>query len=394
MALTKAVSFAGLGAMALITMACSDGGAGGAASTGSTASPGKPGGGVTLQINGEDVGYTGIGFPDGGIVDGWEIRFDHVLFNFDKITLSTNPDRSPSDQSQTEGIVAELDGPWVADLAVAGTETGADGTSKAILIDRISNQNANGGKPFESDQRYGFSYQSVLATQGAKRLNLNADAETYYAKMIGQYSVLYVGTATWKGDASCQSSIPGYYTNPSSPFPKVVKLEMGFATPSHYINCQNENNAGEPFAGENYQRGIPIVPNADSVAQITVHLDHVFYDDVSHDAALFFDQFAATQVGKPAGSVLHTEDLAGLDPTALTDATGKPLPWRTCDGSALPAGTQRSMKTGTVPVNPNASPGDALRDYRDFVDYVQSTQGHLNGGDGLCFVRRDYPSPP
>jgi hypothetical protein len=27
------------------------------------------------------------------------------------------------------------------------------------------------------------------------------------------------------------------------------------------------------------------------------------------------------------------------------------------------------------------------------VEYVQSTQGHLNGGEGLCFVDRQYPSP-
>ena len=33
------------------------------------------------------------------------------------------------------------------------------------------------------------------------------------------------------------------------------------------------------------------------------------------------------------------------------------------------------------------------RDYRDYVHYVQSAQGHLNGGEGLCFVQRNYPSP-
>jgi hypothetical protein len=25
---------------------------------------------------------------------------------------------------------------------------------------------------------------------------------------------------------------------------------------------------------------------------------------------------------------------------------------------------------------------------------VQSAQGHLNGGEGLCYVKRNYPSPP
>jgi hypothetical protein len=34
-----------------------------------------------------------------------------------------------------------------------------------------------------------------------------------------------------------------------------------------------------------------------------------------------------------------------------------------------------------------------MRDYADYLTYNQSTQGHLNS-DGLCFVSRNYPSPP
>jgi hypothetical protein len=34
-------------------------------------------------------------------------------------------------------------------------------------------------------------------------------------------------------------------------------------------------------------------------------------------------------------------------------------------------------------------PATALRDYHDYIQYVQSTQGHLNGGEGLCFVKRN-----
>ena len=35
-----------------------------------------------------------------------------------------------------------------------------------------------------------------------------------------------------------------------------------------------------------------------------------------------------------------------------------------------------------------------LRSYLDLVSYLVSTQGHLNGGEGLCYVNRGYPSPP
>jgi hypothetical protein len=48
----------------------------------------------------------------------------------------------------------------------------------------------------------------------------------------------------------------------------------------------------------------------------------------------------------------------------------------------------------TVPYVLNGTdPAAALRDYRDFMNYNQSTQGHVNA-DGLCFVQRNYPSPP
>jgi hypothetical protein len=70
-------------------------------------------------------------------------------------------------------------------------------------------------------------------------------------------------------------------------------------------------------------------------------------------------------------------------------ARRKPLPWRVCDGSTLPTGTQRGFAVGSVPVNPTGDPATALRDYHDYIQYVQSTQGHLNGGEGLCFVKRN-----
>ena len=388
----------GSGALVVTTAfgtGCGDDSTGGGGSASASDGAGSPGGTIKLQINGEDLGYSGFSFPgDPTIADGWALHFDHVLVNFDQVTLSENPDKAPSDQSQTDGVVAELEGPWVADLAIAGSEVGADGDSKAILVDRIANQTKKGGRAFDADKRYAFGYRSVLAREGAKKLNLDADGETYLAKMIGKYSVMYVGTATWMGDASCLESDAGSTYFADSSFPTTVKFEIGYATPTSYLNCQNQNNDGEPFNGEEYQRGIQTKANEEAVAQITFHLDHPFFSDVQHDPALFFDQFAAALVGKPEGTVLHLEDLKGIDPTALTDAAGTALPWRTCDGTALPAGEQRAMATGSVPVSPSGDPGAGLRDYFDFVQYVQSTQGHLNGGEGLCFVKRDYPSPP
>ena len=51
-----------------------------------------------------------------------------------------------------------------------------------------------------------------------------------------------------------------------------------------------------------------------------------------------------------------------------------------------------SFDSQGIPFEPGGDPTTTLRDYRDFMTYAQSTQGHLNA-DGLCFVRRNYPSP-
>jgi hypothetical protein len=64
-----------------------------------------------------------------------------------------------------------------------------------------------------------------------------------------------------------------------------------------------------------------------------------------------------------------------------------------CTDAELPAGT-RGFDIGTLPLDPDGDPASVLRDYRDYLNYIQSTQGHLNGGEGLCAILRNYPSPP
>ncbi len=45
-----------------------------------------------------------------------------------------------------------------------------------------------------------------------------------------------------------------------------------------------------------------------------------------------------------------------------------------------------------IQYSPTGDPSQVMRDYHDYMDYDQSTQGHLNS-DGLCYVARNYPSP-
>jgi hypothetical protein len=351
-------------------------------------------GGLNVTISGEDAATEGFLFPTGSEVtfaDGWELTFRHVLVTVGAITLSENPDKSPVDQSQTDGPVARVDGPFAIDLTAPGDAPGAGGEGEALTLTAIPSQNLRDGEPFELDRRYAFGFSFLEATAEARRIGFEpgSAADQAYERMIERgHAVLYVGTAEFKG-AGCETGNDDY---PFDALPRTVPFELGFATPTSYQNCQNQENDGEAFDGEEYQRGVAMLPDRAAVAQITLHLEHPFFSDAQHDSSVRFDPMAA-RFGVTDGAVLTVDDLVGVDPAGLTDRDGTALPPRVCDGSPLPLGRVASVGVGSVPVNPAGDPARELRDYRDFVAYVQSTQAHLNGGEGLCSVHRNYPSP-
>lgn len=351
---------------------------------------------IEVQISGEELTTDGFSFPEGSevtFVDGWEVRFDHVIVTVGRVWLADAPDSNPGDQSQMGDEVAEVVGPWAVDLAIEGDRPGAGGEGTAHLLTTIESQNLNGDAALAADQRYAFSFSFVEASADAQIVGFAGDAgaEAAYEEAIaGGYAVYYVGTATFRG-TTCEVSSEEY---DFEALPTTVPFKLGFSTPVRYLNCQNEDNAGDPFPDEEYQRGIAIKSNEASLAQITLHAEHPFYSDVQHEPAIFFDQLAALLVGEGEDAVLTTDHLEGIDPTGFEDATGQSLPWRVCDGSTLPEQETRAFEVGSVPVGPGQEPSEGLRDYRDYVNYVQSTQGHFNGGEGLCYIARDYPSPP
>jgi hypothetical protein len=160
--------------------------------------------------------------------------------------------------------------------------------------------------------------------------------------------------------------------------------------------------------GEEHARGIQVKPNASTIAQITFHTDHPFWDSFVHDSPLHFDQIAAQFVGASGVPMISLEQtptaaaaanaLVGLDFKAFKDKAGNGLPYRYCSNAngpayTMPMAAQMSFDNLSVPYHLGGADPTQLRDYRDFVNYGQSTQGHLNA-DGLCFVKRNYPSPP
>ena len=380
------------GAVWLGASGCGNGGSGG--SGGGSAAPGS----IVFDISGEVLALGGYTFPpatmdDPAFVDGWEIKFSELLVTVDKITLSANPDTNAGDESQVGALVAEVDGPWAVDLHKGGTRAGKGGNGEeAFQLTTLANQNKNGGQPFDDTVRYAFGFDVVPATASAQMTNLDARGMADYAMMQASgYTVLYVGTATFKGGTSCTPA-------PADPefasLPPVVNFKLGFKSPTSYVNCQNpDDDPAKPLGSEEHERGIFIKGNQPVIGQLTIHTDHPFWESFVHDSPAHFDMIAAQYTGSTGTPTAVLEDMRGVDPTAITDKQHNEVPWRSCTPFYTPPAVgQMGFDTQGVPVNPTGNPSMAIRDLYDYMTYNQSTQGHLNS-DGLCFVERHYPSP-
>lgn len=383
--------------------------------------PADPGpGGILVSASGEVLALTGFKFPpndpanDTYMVDGWNFTLDEYITVFDHVTLWDNPDMVPSDQSQHGGVVAHVDGPWVVDLHKGGPLTGKGGAGEeATPIVAIANKDDGSALDPATTYAFGFSTVAAPADYGAYNVNLDsAEADDFAYMVHGRYSVLYVGTATFVGAACTQSHAgpradaglldaggTGTFVDGGYDFtrlPQTLHFRMGFDTPTSYVNCQNGTDlAGPGLNGEDHPRGVQVQANQSVVAQVTIHMDHPFWESFAENSPLHWDQIAGQYVGVPAGTQVHTEDMKGVNFLAFTDRTGTPIPWRNCSGTAYtaPGGGQMNFDPLTVPVDPAATdPSRALRDYYDYIRYTQSTQGHLNS-QGLCYIARQYPSP-
>jgi hypothetical protein len=384
--------FSALGAAAMAgALGCS-----GDDSSGAGAAPAA--GSIVFDVSGEVLALGGYDFPPAtkdapAFVDGWEIKFTELLVTVDKITLSENPDLNAGDESQTGALVAELDGPWAVDLHKGGPLSGKGGAGEqAVQIATLDNQNKNGGKPFASDTRYAFGFDVVPATASATMVNLDDQGKADYALMQQSgYTVLYVGTATFKGQGCTPTPADPEFAS----LPTVVNFKLGFKSPTTYVNCQNpDNDPAKALGMEEHERGVIIKGNQPVTAQLTVHTDHPFWESFVHDSPAHFDMIAAQYTGAAGTPTAVLEDMRGVDPTAITDKQKNKVPWRSCTSSYTPPAVgQMSFDTQGTPVNPSGDPTQAIRDLYDYMTYNQSTQGHLDS-DGLCFVERRYPSPP
>jgi hypothetical protein len=320
------------------------------------------------------------------------VKFTRLLTTIGQVTVSDNPDSAPGDESKTGPVLARLAGPWAVDLARSDASylpgKGGPGELAVPFASlRTSSLKTDG-------TRYAFGFDLVAASAAAKRVNLDAGASADYDAMIARgCSVLYVGTATFKGN----KADPACYPADRKDFPDVVDFRLCFRAPATYANCQNaDNDPARPFSDEEHQRGLALKDDVSVIAQVTVHTDHPFWDSVIHDAPLHFDPYAARVSGQTGRPTVTLEMTQGVDYTSLPNAQGAPLAWRYC----IEPGTNAHGKfegpmwldPQSVPHARGGDPASGLRDQYDFATYNQSTAGHLNA-DGLCAVMRDYPSP-
>lgn len=369
---------------------CSEGGAkpdGGAGDASTDTLPPGDGGdpgplGFVVTVSGEDLSVNGYpwtkGQPSQGdppqLVDGWALRFDRILVTVGKIRLNADPDKDPNDRTVLGPLVAEDPGPYAVDVVKGGTIVGKSGSpdEKTVAITSFV-----GDGKLDPTQRYAFSYSLLPASGTAKNVNLDAAAQALYeeAKAKG-WAMVFQGTATFSGDAPPMAT-------PFAKMPREVNFTLGLANPSTYVNCSNTDLMQ---VGGEFPRGVQPNATRSTIVQITLHTDHLFWDELNVEGTpLHFDPFAAVAstygTGQPSGEVT-SDALASLDVTGFRTKDGESLPWRSLvPDYAAPAG-QMNYKTNGTTLVPAGS-------FLSYLAHSAAAGGHMNA-DGECFVKKDF----
>lgn len=265
---------------------------------------------VRVDLSGEDAavqGYpVGSGEDEIAFADGFTVQFDKVLVAFERFELGTS-----------SGGQANLNAdPIVADLHL--------GYPRGWVFDDVPSRRWD-------DVRYVYG----APTMQSRRVNDVSDADLEEMASNG-YSIWVTGTAT-DGAESFDFDLR---------FPLRVTNEA----------CQN---------GIDETDGL-VVPNNGVVdAEVTVHLDHLFFDTYATDEALLrFEPWAAV-AGEDG--VVTLEDLAAQSLSDLRDRNDDPLVDENDDPIVYDPG-------------PLALPENNLREY---VIAAATTTGHFNG-EGHC----------
>lgn len=347
--------------------------------------PNKPGT-VQVTFSGETFGVNGLPFQpvhagDPVFVDGWTVSFDEILVVLGNFRLSENATAS-ADWKQVGPSVATKKGPYVVDMHKPSGFVGSDGESPAGALFKWDGR--DDGKAFDTSIRYAFSYDVQKAVYPATQLNLTPGQFADYDLMVQKgWSKLYRGTATFVGT--------GVHPTPAvqakfAALPKTVKFVFGFNDAGGLVNCVNPDNGAGDGAGHDLgNRGINTNSNGATTAQVTLHVDHAFWDAVKIEGTpLRFDPVAAWATSANSTTPLNLNALA-TRPLSTTFADGTPLPDRGPFMNVPGGYTSNQSNPDQIVLDLNGVPSSTVRGLADFMAFSAQSQMHLNA-DGLCYV--------
>jgi hypothetical protein len=355
---------------------------------------------VEVTFSGETLGINGLPFQpvnqgDPYFVDGWNMSIDEDLVVIGKLMLNAMPTQ---DQTWYDmgPVVATKTGPYAFDAHQAAGFVGKDGVEPASPMFVWDKE--DDGSSFDSGQRYAFSYDTVVASYPAWNLNLTAQGQADYDLMVSngwdkllRGTAAYVGTGTYP-DAATQAKFAA--------FPTTVQFVMGWNDATSNLNCVNADLGDEADLAN---RGIVVFPDSAAIAQVTMHVDHVFWDKLKQEgAALRFDPIAAFA---PADTTTTPFDLNTFHTQHLltTFADGTPLPDRApyepnpspnaaavTSDDAQPNPLQVTLNlNGVTAPDGSAFPDDIVQ----FMAFSAQSQMHLNA-QGLCYIKGQNPADP
>lgn len=267
-------------------------------------------GSVRIKISGEEAALSGypVGSGDDEIAfsDGWTLEFEKVLVSLTGFELQA----ADGDDAKVEA------GPVIADLHL--------GEPRLWSFDAV---------PARRWDRVGYTFEPP--TRKSKKANDVSDADIQNMEDEG-YALLIEATAK-KDDRS-------------------VQIQYGFPFTVEMTRCEN---------GADGTDGLVVANNAVNEAQVTVHLDHLFFDSFAiDDALLHFEPVAAMA---PKSGPVTLDDLAKQNNLSdLIDADGKPLELAYDPGSLF----------DPVPKN-----------LEEYVVAAGTTTGHWNG-EGHCIYEK------
>lgn len=270
-------------------------------------------GSLVLSLSGEEAAQFGFpvpGVPELQFADGWAVHFDKYLVGIGNVRVAG-----------ADGERALADGGSVLVDLTAGEQ-------EIFRFDGL------GARRWER-----FGYDILVPGESTRRIGGIAD-EDARRMSEGGYNYWIEGTAT-RGE-------------------ETVRFAWGLSAPTHNDDCINSADDSP---------GVVVRNNAAAAYQITLHLDHLFYDRLgSHEGVkMRFSPLAA--VAGDDGSI-EWADLSSQRLASLRDADGQPL----------------RDETGALLIYDPESVPLADADLQNYLLAASVSQGRFNG-EGTCVNR-------